>query len=72
VGGDPGATEVVYKGVLRRWLFGWREVRVRGLASTRLQLWEVLLGREFDEYLVGDTISVEWGPYQRKLEESVG
>ena len=47
-------------------------MRVRGLASTRLQLWEVLLGREFDEYLVGDTISVEWGSYQRKLEESVG
>jgi hypothetical protein len=48
VGGDPGATEVVYKGVLRRWLFGWREVRVRGLASTRLQLWEVLLGRPIE------------------------
>ena len=25
---------------------------------------------EFDGYVVGDTVSVEWGAYQRKLEVS--
>lgn len=25
---------------------------------------------EFDGYVVGDTVSVEWGAYQRKLEDS--
>lgn len=30
----------------------------------------VVGNEEFEGYMVGDTVSVEWGPYQRKLEEA--
>jgi len=43
------------------------------LKSAEGHMLRLVVGDEdFDGYVVGDTVSVEWGAYQRRLEESVG
>ena len=43
------------------------QVHLRSAEGHNLRL--VVGDEEFEGYLVSDTVSVEWGAYQRKLEE---